>query len=205
VDSTLGEIKNVIAGPAEVQALQISIGQGLDWWMTRLYFLSSLAADLTSIEVMVFVGEADTFIGIANPRIVKERLAQSYPMLAQYESALALAGPSLADLLNEVDRRANLWTAQMIAAGGEDSRPAFVTKREVERWLGPYLITGALDLASSDNAALQIQRLVDWPMRFVPVVEKGRFARVVDKRALTDQVAQLFVREQVSRALSTIR
>ena len=67
-DSTLFEIKNVIAEPQEVQGLQINIGQGLDWWMTRLYFLSSLAADLTLIEVVVFVGGADTFIGMANPK-----------------------------------------------------------------------------------------------------------------------------------------
>jgi hypothetical protein len=31
------------------------------------------------------------------------------------------------------------------------------------------------------------------------------FARIVEKRALTEQVARLFVREQVSRALSTFR
>ncbi len=92
VDSTLMEIKEVIAGPQEVQALQINIGQGFDWWMTRLYCLSLLAADLTSIEVMVFVDKEKTFVGIANPRVVKEQLAQAYPMIKQYEDALAQAG-----------------------------------------------------------------------------------------------------------------
>ena len=71
--------------------------------------------------------------------------------------------------------------------------------------LSPYFITQAIDWELSENSALQMQRLLDWPMRFVPVVEKGKFARVVDKNALTEQVARLFVREQVSRALSTIR
>jgi hypothetical protein len=42
-------------------------------------------------------------------------------------------------------------------------------------------------------------------MRFVPVAESGKLARVVDKQALSEQVARLFVREQVSRALSTLR
>jgi hypothetical protein len=46
-----------------------------------------------------------------------------------------------------------------------------------------------------------MQRLIDWPMRFVPVVQNGQFVRVVDKEALTEQIARLFVREQVSRAL----
>jgi hypothetical protein len=204
-DTTLDTIKRVITGPQEIQALQINIGQGLDWWVTRLYFLSLLAADLTSIEAMIFVDEAETFIGIANPRIVKERLAQAYPMIKQYDDALAQAGPPLADLPNEVERRANFWTTQMGAAGGEDSMTAFVAKRDLERWLNPYLITRAIDWEPGDNAALQMQRLIDWPMRFVPVVEKGKFARVVDKQTLTEQVPRLFVREQVSRALSTIR
>ncbi len=204
-DSTLMEIKNVIAGPHEVQALQINVGQGLDWWMTRLYFLSSLAADLTLIEILVFVGEADAFIGITTPKIVKERLAQAYPMIKQFEDVLAQSGPPSPDLLNEVDRRANLWTVQMNATGGEDSNPIFVTKPELGRWLTPYLITQAIDSEPGDNAALQMQRLMDWPMRFVPLLEKGRFTRVVDKQALSEQIARIFVREQVSRALSMTR
>lgn len=205
-DSTLMEIKNVIAGPQEVQALQINIGRGLDWWMTRLYFLSSLAADLTSIEVVVFLGEDDVFVGATNPSIVKERLAQNYHMLSQYEEAIAApARPPALDLLNEVERRAALWRTATDGAGGEHQNPVFVTKNSLHRWLGPYLITQAIDWQPEDNASLQIQRLIDWPMRFVPVVNNGRFVRVVDKRALTEQVARLFVREQVSRALSTIR
>lgn len=203
-DSTLGEIKNVIAGPQEIQALQINIGQGLEWWITRLYFLSTLASDLTSIEVMVFVGDNGNFIGITNPRIVKERLSQTYPLLKQYEDALALSGPPLADLLREVERRAKLWEAQMNSSGGEGFQPTFVTKRELERLLNLYLITQAIDWEPGGNNALQIQRLIDWPMRFVPVIEKGRFVRIVDKNSLMEQVSRLFVREQVSRALSTI-
>jgi hypothetical protein len=204
-DSTLMEIKNVIAGPEEVQALQINIGQGLDWWMTRLYFLSMLAADLTLIEVLVFVGEGDTFIGIINPKIVRERLAQAYSMIKQFEDTLAQSGPWCPDLLNEVDRRANLWTAQMNTVGGEHNNPVFVTKPELVRWLSPYLITQAIDTEPGDNTALQMQRLMDWPMRFVPLMEKGRFKRVVDKQALSEQIARIFVREQVSRAISMTR
>jgi uncharacterized protein DUF4062 len=204
-DSTLMEIKNVIAGPQQVQALQINIGQGMDWWLTRLYFLSSLAADLTLIEVIVFVGDGETFIGIIDPKIVRERLAQAYPMIKQYEDLLAQSGPPYADLLSEVDRRAGIWTGQMQSTGGEDSKPIFVTRPELVRWFTPYLITQAIDSQSGDNAALQMQRLMDWPMRFVPMLDKGRFDRVVDKQALAEQIARIFVREQVSRAISMTR
>jgi hypothetical protein len=204
-DSTLAEIKNVIAGPQAIQALHINVGQGLDWWMTRLYFLSSLAADLTSIQTMVFVGDGATFIGMIDPVIVKERLARTYPMLQQYEDALTLSGTRLSDLLSEVDRRAGIWTNTMNVSGGEANIPVYVTKSELERWFAPYMIGYAIDWQPDNNSALQIQRLLDWPLRFVPVLENGAFARVVDKQALSEQVARLFVREQVSRALSTFR
>jgi hypothetical protein len=204
-DSTLMEIKSVIAGPQKIQGLQIDIGQGHDWWMTRLYFLSSLAADLARIEVMVFVVQAETFCGIVNPRIVKDRLADAYPMLRQYEGVLSRSGPQQADLVGEIDRRAAIWTSHMKAAGEEHSIATFVTSQELDRWLSPYWITLAVELQPTESGALQMQRLIDWPMRFVPVVQNGQFVRVVDKLALTEQIARLYVREQVSRALSMTR
>jgi Domain of unknown function (DUF4062) len=203
-DTTLQMITSVIAGQ-EFQALQINIGRGRDWWISRLYFLTSLAVDLASAEIMVFVGEADTFLGIVNPVVVKERLAQDYPEIQQYEHALATSGPPLSDLDGEIHRRAQLWQAQMATIGGEHAHPRFVTRRQLTRELGAYWITEAIDWEQRAAPALSIQRLIDWPMRFVPVLEQGRFARVVDKRALTEQVARLFVREQVGRATSMSR
>jgi len=202
-DSALGTIQSAIAGPKDIQALQIDVGQGLDWWMTRLYFLTSMAADLTSIEVMVFLGENDSFLGVAHPRIVQERLLHEYPDLQRYETALTVAGRRAADLPNEVKRRADCWQATM--GPTENVSPIWVTNRELRNWLFPYFITQCVEWDGDSGSALQIQRLLDWPMRFVPVVEKNRFTRVVDKQALTDQVARIFVRDQVARALSTFR
>jgi hypothetical protein len=199
-DSALATIQSAIVGPKELQALQIDVGQGLDWWMTRLYFLSSLAADLTSIEVMIFTGEESSFIGVINPQIVKERLLQLYPMLKPYKDKLAESGIA-ADLPAEVKRRADYW--EQVIGPIEQSNPIWVTTRELQYWFSPYMITEAIDWDAGSVAALQMQRLLDWPMRFVPVVEKRRFTRVVDKYALTDQIARIFVREHVSRAVST--
>jgi hypothetical protein len=78
----------------------------------------------------------------------------------------------------------------MNATGGEHTSPIFVTKPELGRWLTPYLIIKAIDLDPGDNTTLQMQRLLDWPLRFVPLLEKGRFTRVVDKQALSEQIAR---------------
>ncbi|MCE9555706.1 MAG: DUF4062 domain-containing protein [Planctomycetes bacterium] len=211
-DSTLYEIELIISGPEKIQALQVNIGAGTDWWMNRLYFLCSLAADLTPIELVVFeanfVSPGDNhtrrFIGMVHPRIVKDRLASQYDFLNQYEIKVSEA-PSAADLSDEVRRRAFLWSVIVETVETEPRRPIFVTERNLEHWLEPHLMGQSIDLEPTINAALRIQRVLDWPTRFVPITENGQLKQVVDKVALTEQVARLFIREQVSRALSTVR
>jgi hypothetical protein len=82
---------------------------------------------------------------------------------------------------------------------------AAIHRAELERWLQPYLVTRAVETGPGEPAALRMQRLLDWPLRFVPLTEDGRFVRVVDRQGLAEQIARMFVREQVSRALSTTR
>jgi hypothetical protein len=200
-DSTLIEIAEVIGAPEEVQALQVHIGQGREWWMTRLYFLASLARDLTAVQVIVFIGKEDSFVGIADPRIVLEKLDRLDPRLGRYERALAKDRTAVADLAGEIERRANVWR---MTVDDEDTGAVFVTRRDLRRWLGPYMIDQAVEWdAQRGNSALQLQRLLDWPTGSVPIVEAGRFTRVVDKLSLADQIARVFIRDQVARALST--
>jgi hypothetical protein len=203
-DSALLTIQDVIAGPKELQALQVDIGTGQAWWMTRLYFLSALAADLTSIEVMIFLGEDNSFLGVIHPDVVRQRLLRAYPMLQEYETKQLESGPAAADLRSEVKRRADCWE-QVIPWQKENQNPIWVTKRDLSYWFDPHMIVEAIDWNTGTTAPLQMQRLLDWPLRFVPVVEKRRFQRVVDKQALMNHIARMFVREQVSRALSTTR
>jgi hypothetical protein len=171
--------------------------------MTRLYFLLSLLVDLTTTQVVVFTSGSQRFVGIASPRVVKEKLEPLDPRFAAYAKAAAEGTPA-ADVAGEVNRRADIWRAE-VSGEGTQSSPVFVTRRELERWLSPYMITQAVDFEPDSNAAVQMQRVLDWPMRFVPVLQNGEFKRVVDKQALTEQIARTFVREQVSRALSSVR
>lgn len=205
-DTTLMTIKDVIAAQRDIQALQVNVGNGRDWWTTRLYFLASLAAELTTLEVVAFTDGSEAFIGMVHPRIVKEQLARANNLVRQYEAALASQPAQAAiDLPAEIDRRVSIWNASMAAGGGEGTNPQWVKCSELLTWLCPYMITQALDWHAGDNTALVMQRLMDWPMRFVPIVEQAKFTRIIDKRALAEQIAKLFVREQVARALSSSR
>jgi hypothetical protein len=227
--SSLEMIVDILTGPEERQALLVDIGRGRTWWMSRLYFLASLAADLSEIEAVVFVDEAKEFVGMADTGVIKERLARQHDRIGAYERALRKetttggSGPGTAgNLEQEIGSRVTIWNTTWTRSGkapnGEADSPAHVTRRALRRWLGPYMITEAIHWHASENSAVQMQRLIDWPMRFVPVVgpvvgtngadvggQEGRFERLVDKRALTEQIARLFVREQVARALSTVR
>jgi hypothetical protein len=144
--------------------------------------------------------QGGSFVGIADPGIVLEKLDRLESRLSRYP-LLAKDRTAVADLAGEIERRANVWRTTV---DDEQTGAVFVTRRDLRRWLGPYMIDQAVEWdAQRGNSALQLQRLLDWPMRSVPIVEAGRFTRVVDKQSLAEQIARVFVRDQVVRALST--
>ncbi len=208
-DSSLQEIKNVVMSPTKIQAIRIDIGTGSDWWMTRLYFLCSLISELTSIEIVVFEASRTpqspaAFVGTTHPCVVKDRIRPLHDMIEVFEREVSKSSREH-DLAAEVERRARIWDGTVNSGQAEHIQPSFVTEPNLERWLHPYLICTAIDTDREENAALRMQRVLDWPMRFVPLSENGQFKHVVDKHALTEQVSRLFIREQISRAFSTTR
>lgn len=211
-DSSLHDIKVAIASVDEIGALQVDLGNNRDWWSTRLYFLAALAADLTDIQVMVFVDANKNFIGMLPPSVVKERLAQIYDVLRRYGESIE--NEQTGDIESEVERRINQWETFMDninkersgnSKKGEESAKSNVTKKNIKRWFGSYMVERALEWEANDSSTWQMQRLIDYPMRFVPITEKGEFVRVVDRQALTEQIARLFIKEQISRSRSMIR
>lgn len=201
--SSIGLIKTQIAGAEGVGALQINLGNGNNWWSTRLYLLASLASDLTDIQTMIFVDARKSFVGMASPSIVQERLLQSHETLRRFEKSLKVRQTT--DIEAEVECRVKQWEEFMSEIGGEEKVKTFVSKKNIKRWFGSYMVERALEWESNDPSTWQMQRLIDYPMRFVPITESGKFVRVVDRRALTEQIARLFIKEQVSRSRSMIR
>ncbi len=149
-DSSLLEIKSMLTSPDKMQAFRIDIGSGSDWWMTRLYFLCSMVADLTSIEIVVFEASrpnqsSATFVGTIHPCIVKEKLGLLHGSIKDFESEVNRSNREY-DLVAEVDRRARIWENTVNSGQAEYHQPVFVTEPNLERWLHPYLIRQAIDL-----------------------------------------------------------
>lgn len=163
-----------------------------------LYLLASLADELTSVGALVFVETDRRFVGVSTPAIVRERLAKLYAPLQLYEQLLEprLRQP---DIQREVEERAQLWETSAFPGGSERDVQTVVTRAQLGAWLGPYLVTGALQRDTRLPTALEMQRVIDWPGDFVPMVEEGRFVRMIDRRAMVEQVARWFVAEQVAR------
>ena len=198
--SSLMEITSKIQQPGGIQELRIDLGDGNQWWMTRLYLLASLASDLTSVEIIVFL-ENGSFVAMAHPELVKERLYAMNPSFELYEKALAALEPQ-PDFQAEVNQGIATWNNQV---KNEGVNPVFVTRANLERWFRHSLIEDSIDRAPNEDDALQMQRIMDWPTRFVPLSENGAFQRVIDKQALAEKIARIFVREQVARSLSMTR
>jgi hypothetical protein len=118
-DSGLMVIRDVIATAQDAKALQINLGDGTAWWMTRLFLLSSLAVDLTDIEVIVFTDTDNTFLGTASSRTVGFGLGRAFPYLLEFDDQIVRSA-RCDNLSGEVDRRTSAWSALMAGRGGEE-------------------------------------------------------------------------------------
>jgi len=202
-DSSLSQIKSQIAGAEAIGALQINLGNGTNWWSTRLYLLAALASKLADIQMMVFVDAGENFVGMTSPSVVVERLSQSQNVLRRFERSFKVKQGG--DVEAEVEHWLNKWEDFVVHVGGEEKIKTFVTRQYIKNWLGEYMLERPLEWESHDTSTWQMQRLMDYPTRFVPLTEKGRFVRIVDRQALTEQIARLFIKEQVSRSRSMVR
>ena len=60
----------MVQSAGSVRALVIDLGDGDQWWSTRLYLLASLVRALTNVQQLVFRGPKGQFAGMASPAAV---------------------------------------------------------------------------------------------------------------------------------------
>lgn len=193
-----------------------TIDIGNTWWMTRLYYLASLARSFTRIERIVVI-ERETFVGTVAVSNVVTRLAPVDGRFRGFEIAMRRGPSGVVDQERALARAEAEWARLFV---NERENPVLVTKPNLESWFGDALVGGAIEIAQTDQTTLlELMRIMSFPMEFVPVV--ARNAKVggdpgdpvpsnwtppvtlIDKRALTDQLAQLYIDELVDRARLT--
>jgi hypothetical protein len=195
--TSLMKISRAIAGPTEVNVLELDLGNGDQWWLSRLYFLCSLAVGVAEAEAIVFytdIADTRTFVGMCTPSVLRERLGRLSAAFPEYELALDRE-PKKASVQQEVDRRTEVWRSQLKS---EKQDAVLVTQRELRRWMGVDLIEQPVAWTKDESLNRQIERILDWPLRFVPIVENDRYIGVADKALLMERISRILIRDRWS-------
>jgi hypothetical protein len=200
-DSTIISITEQIQVFDDETYMIVDLGSGRNWWSTRLYFLASLLVDLTDVRLLVFIDKEKRLFGVSSAVAVRGILGRRVQAIRKYEERVAM-GPPLADLEAELNRRGHAWEEEMQLAGGEASVKTWVRKQELRRYLGDALIQRAVDWSETkdgrNNRVLEVvDEVIKWPQDLVPLVRDEHFYKVVERDALTEEVASYFVHERL--------
>lgn len=207
LDSTVMSIKAMVAGAGTTRAIVIDLGQGDQWWSTRLFLLASLLRSFTGVRQLVFRHPDGRFAGMASPAALVDGLAAAYPLLDEFVRELRLTDASF-DTERETDRQVSTWNnmVQTKLAGNELQEKVGVRAQLLERWLGERLVTRCIGVDAQGLTMTQVQQIVDSLLPDVPVERWqsiGPTARaelqVVDRDAFALELAREWVRTGLPR------
>jgi hypothetical protein len=195
-DASLRAVKDMVVQAGSRRAIIVNLGEGDDWWSTRLYLLASLVRTLTPVRQLVFRRGDGAFVGMASPSAVADGLAAQFPILA--ELAVRVSTDASLDLHREIDRQFDEWTALLTPprGGGKSQRPgprlagrgtglpgeitgaALDAERELkvsvradllDRWLDDRLISRCIRVDGDGPSMVQIQQIVESVLPDVPI------------------------------------
>ena len=210
-------IGDAISNIRTAQLVDIDLENGLSWWSTRLYLLAALASDYTQVEQLIFANQG-SFFGMASPVDIRRALGRLHPVVeAAYrksfpeplpgpgplpQQAFPAPMPQEVDLIVQNFSRIELPNAiQRYYPGlfGEDQIQIWVTKEQLQQWLGPQLHTDSIALQPMDM--LMLSQIISRPAPFVAITEEGRLVQVVDRKELAVKVTNIYLNETLRAAL----
>jgi hypothetical protein len=183
-------MSSILDALTAAELMKVDLGDGTAWWSTRLYVLAALVAEHTTVREMIFVEGGNRYLGMAPPWKVRDRLADSFPMLNEaYQQARAALGR--ASPLSVLSRY------MLEVVGRAPDRDESRLKEEVRRlslaaWLGPALRTETLpDRQKRESDRDFAIRINGFPLAFVPVVNanEGALVQVVDRCSQAARIA----------------
>ena len=206
-DTTLIGVKEMVRVSGPVRAVLVNLGNGDQWWSTRLFLLANLLRRLTAVRQCVFKDASGCFAGMASPSAVVDGLASVFPVLDEFRRATA--GNGTQDTDREIDRHTTIWKQQL---GSQDEQTIKVGVRSelLQGWLGQRLIGRCIRVDSNGPTMVQVQQIVD---SLVPDVPLERWdspsssppkptLQVVDRDAFALELARSWVRTGLPRTRS---
>jgi hypothetical protein len=196
------EAISAVLEPGAPKVIRVNLRTAPYWWSTRVYLLSALASDYTSVECFAFVegGAARRYVGLAEPRSVRAALAARFPDYARvYES---LRPPAIGDTKQQVAGIVGGWQAALVKFNKpqapppvaprayEESLKLHVTAVELNEWLNRVLDTGSIAWDGWPQDPRLRATILAQDTNYVALVRDGRLDRVVSRDALALAVAR---------------
>jgi hypothetical protein len=191
-DSTLQQIQNSLRNASDLTVLQIDLRDGRYWWSTRLFFLACVAEEITDTALVVFTKKGNSFVGAVTPATLRDRLLRTSDQLRKFERRCEEKSVGRYDLEAALARRAADWN---IAINGrtEVRIRQHVSEVSLKRWLGSDLEKRPVE--HNEQLPVFLKDVMGWRYSFVPITSENQLKVVVDKGALAEQLAKLFVQD----------
>ena len=180
--SSLDTIVDMVHRAGNVKALIVDLGDGDEWWSTRLYLLASLLHDLTSVRQLVFKSRG-RFGGMASPAALLDGLGAVFTNLADFRRKVTQTPPpglplavASKDTQREVTRQTSLWQESFVSAAAPPEPHVKVGVRSelLKQWLGERLIDRCLQIDESGPTLSQVQQIVDSLLLDLPIERRTR-------------------------------
>jgi hypothetical protein len=185
---------------SRAKLLRVNLRDDDYWWSTRLFLVAALAQDYTQVRSLVFVrkGDEQIFVGIADPRDVRKRLAEM-GQADHYESAYRKACATVSANPGEPGATArtileNWPNAISETLGYPEGESPKVSSAMLRFWMGADLDTQSVP--AGPLTAHKQYRIIGHDRRYVALTDGFRLADVVDRD-------ELVIAAQIERRLRT--
>jgi hypothetical protein len=182
------------------QLITIDLQRNDYWWSTRLFALVTLAQEFTPVEWLLFVEGGEQYVGMARPIDVRRALALAQPELESDYRSMPLpnwgraspphvhAGSVLGALVEQFNRR----------PGGEKGLRFIVSAQ----WIRDHVagLDRTLVESSGPIDPLAVYLMLEKQTPFVPMAERGKLLKVIDRVGVATEIAQQHLKRQLSRA-----
>jgi hypothetical protein len=196
--SALPDIDGMIREAKMADVVQLCLGEGREWWTTRLHLTAALASDYTAIQQIVFVDHDGCLLGMYSPDQVRHALARAFPITEiAYLQSLHSAGEGGPARPNDLVLSVGPKLRELCDGKQECDIKEWVTAESLRCWMAHVQDADRVVLTDQPLILLQHQ-IISCRSSFVALVEGHKLARVLDRNAMLMRLARTLLEEQLN-------
>ncbi len=185
----IDSVKKLIKDTKNIGVIEINSHHGDYWWSSRLFLLSALVVDYTSIKCFVFLYNTD-FVGLATPQAILKSLTFEFPAVAMaYYGTLHENRGVIEEEANIINRVQGFSMNMGMLQGGEKENKVIVDKNLLEKWLGKAFKTDFIEMDTTGGKFEQAKQILNMKFPFIPLVRKKNLVSIIDKTEFAGNIA----------------